>query len=163
MKNVKRLFTVLLSLCLLAGFSMSALAQDISRKDDDIKILYQDENAILYQSKEDNSPIKPSSTNESNYNSKWIDRTSTGQSFDVYCTYTGTTGVTWKVESSSNNSYAQIYMTNPLGLPVLATKTVRPSDGDVHLQLANASVGNYKVHFDGYTTVGMRVLCWFYK
>ncbi len=179
MKNIKRLLAVCLSLSLLMSSSMAASAQAASVEDDsvnpsasaeavsstdnNIKILYQDENVVLYQSKGDSSPVAPALVNESNYGNKWVDKTSFGQTFTVPCTYTGKTGVTWKVESSSNQSYAQIYMINPLGLIVLNTKKVYPSDGDVHLQLLNATVGNYTVHFDGYTTVGMRVMCWMYQ
>lgn len=166
MKKIKRLLAVCLSLCLLTCSSVSTLASaqenDVSSKNDGVKILYQDENVLLYQSKEDSSSISQVVARESNYGNKWINRTSYGQSFNVYCTLTGSRGVTWKVESSSNSSYAQIYMTNPLGLTVLQTKKVKPSDGDVHLQLKNAVTGNYTVHFDGYTTVGMRVMCWIY-
>lgn len=167
MKNLKRLLAVCLGLCLLTCSSVSTLAtaqeNDVSSTDDGVKILYQDENVLLYQSKEDSSSVSPLLVNENNYGNKWINSTSYGQSFNVYSTYTGSTGVTWKVESSSNSSYAQIYMTTPSGIPVLATRRVSPSDGDVHLRLTNASIGNYTVHFDGYTTVGMRVMCWLYQ
>lgn len=100
---------------------------------------------------------------ESNYNSKWLEKGSYyNQSFQVYNTHTGSVGVTLKVESSSPNSWAQIYLTNPYGLTVIYTVTATPAKGDIRFTIPNGVVGNYTVHFDCYAAAGMRVLCWTY-
>ena len=130
---------------------------DLSLPEDAI-ILYQDENAILYQTKMNISSARTAV----DYESKWVNSTVYGDSFTIYNHRSGNAGVTWGVESSSASSYAQIWMTNPLGLVVLNTRTVRPSDGEVVFRLTNSSNGRYTVHFNAYTTVGIRVMCWMY-
>lgn len=167
-KTFSRITAFLVVLCMSLGCTSAVFAstaeENVHSSDSGRKILYQDENILLYQSKDEPADViydTNSVTRESNYGNVWLDRTGSG-SFRVYNTHTGKIGVTWKVESSSNSSYAQIYMTTAGNIPVLATKTVRPSDGDVHLVISNGA-SYYDVHYLGYTTVGMRIMCWTYK
>ena len=128
------------------------------------KILYQADGILLYQSKEDSKgdcTSTISATEEDNYGNVWLNKSSTGK-FSVHNTHTGKIGVTWKVESSSDDSHAQIYMTTKSGLVVLLTKDVYPSDGDVHLEISNGA-SDYYVHYIATTSVGMRIMCWTYK
>lgn len=94
----------------------------------------------------------------------WVDDNTLTGYFPVRNTHTGKVGVTWKVEASDPNDYAQIYMENPNGLTVLTTKSVYAKDGDVHLTLTNGVAGTYKVRYIAVkNTEGMRIMCWTYK
>ncbi len=159
LKVLKR-FSLLASTIACLSFPINTYA---SQKNSDLlpkdaKILYEDDNAVLYQTKTGSGNVK----SPVDYESKWINSSTTGDSFPIYNNRSGECGVTWAVESSSNESYAQIWMSNSLGLPILNTRTVRPSDGEVVFRLKNSSKGYYTVHFLAHTTVGMRIMCWMY-
>lgn len=166
MKNFARMvLSLVLSLCLFFGFSTISFAASLEQagtSSSDEIILYQDENVKLYQSK---APVEESNqavaAMEDNYGNVWLTRDGMG-SFLVRNTHTGRIGVTWKVESSNPSDFAQIYMTTSSGLVVLATQRVKPSDGDVRLQINNG-VSLYNVHYIATTQNGMRIMCWTYK
>lgn len=137
----------------------------------DAKILYQSEDAILYQSKsQDEADEKALADNgitprvDNNYGYDWIEPGDPSGSFNVYNTHTsGDIGVTWKVETSSPTDYVQIWMTNPLGLTVLTTRAVKASDGDVRMVISQGVRGNYTVRYiPVLVTTGMRIMCWTY-
>ncbi len=127
---------------------------------EDAVILYQDENAVMYQSKTEAADTERSMRTPVDYESEWVDRNASGD-FPIYNSRSGEMGVTWKVESSSNASHARIWMTLPGGLPFLSTRYIYPSNGDVYFR-TNGVVGQYTVHYFAYTDVGMRIMCWMY-
>ena len=162
MKSLRRFVSLFLVFAFFSFFVQAVYAKDDSpfNLPNDAVILYKDDNCVLYQSKELNSS---SSRAPVDYESVWLDKAKIG-SFKIHNSRSGRTGVTWKVESEAPNSYATIYMMNPLGLIVLNSKTIRPSDGDVALQLVNGVKGDYTVHYQGFPSLnkGMRIMCWMY-
>lgn len=166
MKILKRITALFLTLCLCFGCVNTAFAtttdKDMSvSTDSDHVILYEDDEVILYQDKSEDTAITPLS--DDNYGNVWLNQANAVRSgsFPVNCTYTGNRGMTFKVESSSNSSYAQVYMTKG-GNVVFGTVTVRPSNGDLHCTLKNASRGTYAVHYMALPVRGMRIMCWIY-
>lgn len=168
MKFTKRILSIALALCccLISTISVSAAETATATFDlpDDAIILYQDDDAVMYQSKSESELNSNSSTatprTPVDYASVWLDRSEWG-SFTIYNSRSGKTGVTWKVESPSSKSHAQIYMTTPQGLLYLDTRDVYEADGDVYFRV-NGVKGNYTVHYIATTTVGMRIMCWMY-
>lgn len=157
---IKRSISFVLAFAMCLAFQTPVYANEGSEftLPEDAVVLYQDENAILYQTNTET----PTPRTPVDYESKWVDSTVYGDSFTIYNHRSGNAGVTWGVESSSESSYAQIWMTSPSGVVVLATRTVRPSSGEVVFRLTNSARGRYTVHFNAYTRVGIRVMCWMY-
>lgn len=181
MKMTKRFVALLMAVAMCLGMmSMSALAAEVpetanessSEMDaliqslpEDAVILYQDENAIMYQSKEESSSesgIMPLTDN--NYGYAWIDKGAPTGYFKVYNTHqVGSLGVTWKVETSSETDYATLWMDNPSGFPVLKAQDVYAGDGDVRFVVLAGTKGYYKVNYiPTKVTTGMRIMCWTY-
>lgn len=175
MKILKRISALYLALCLCFGCVNTSFA---STTDKDMSvstnsahvILYEDDEVILYQDKSENTAITPLIENagiaplsDDNYGNVWLNQANAVRSgsFPVNCTYTGNKGITFKIESSSNSSYAQVYMTKGKNV-VFGAVTVRPSDGDLHCTLKNASRGTYAVHCMVLPVRGMRIMCWIY-
>jgi|GEM_PF-3631158 len=166
MKTNKRILIALFTAFMCIGSSnivLAATPKETSVPDE--IVLYEDENILVTQGTSSSELVSPRNIMMSRamaYGNVWCSRSTTG-SFNVYNTVKGSTGVTWKVESSDKNAYAQMYMMAPNGLVVLATRTVRPSNGDVRFTLKNGSIGNYRVHYIASTnSSGMRVMCWMY-
>lgn len=182
MKMTKRFVALLMAVAMCLGMmSMSAFAAEVpetanessSEMDaliqslpEDAVILYQDENAIIYQSKEESSSesgIMP--LTDDNYGYAWVDKGSPTGSFYVYNTHQiGSLGITWKVETSSKTDYATLSMYNPSGLPVLKARDVYADDGDVKFVILAGTKGNYRVDYiPTKVTTGMRIMCWTYS
>lgn len=182
MKMTKRFVALLMAVAMCLGMmSMSALAAEVTETANesssemdaliqslpkDAVILYQDENAIMYQSKEESSSesgIMP--LTDDNYGYAWIDKGSPTGSFNVYNTHQiGSLGVTWKVETSSKTDYATLWMENPSGLTILKAQNVSADDGDVRFVVLAGTRGYYKVNYiPTNVTTGMRIMCWTYS
>lgn len=173
MKKIKSIITTFMAVCTLAISIIPSVAVFAAEKttDDsqtelpnDAVILYEDEDVVLYQSKEetiDTTVINARS--ENNYGNAWVNKGGSSGSFNVYNTHKGKLGVTWKVEASSKNDCAQIYMTKG-NLVILTTRAVKPTDGDVRFVIKNGLVGYYTVHYIPVANSnGMRVMCWTYS
>lgn len=166
MKITKRILSIALALyfCVIGTTSVSAVETETTIFDlpDDAVILYQDEDTVMYQSKSESDSFDMMSNARTpvDYESVWLNKSKSG-SFRIHNSRNGKVGITWKVESSSNDSHAQIYMTNSYGLVVLATYDVHPYDGDVFFRTTGAK-GYYTLHYIAETTVGMRIMCWMY-
>ena len=93
----------------------------------------------------------------------WLDKEDLG-SFTISNSRNGSTGVTFKVESSNVNSYATMWLVNPNGNTVVGSQhTIRPADGDVYFRITGIK-GTYKVMYQGFPKqgAGMRLMCWMY-
>lgn len=103
-------------------------------------------------------------TNETTYESVWLDSSSSG-SFPIYTPNSGTIGVTLKVESSSDDSFAYISVKKPDGTyfknRVTINRNTNNGEGGVY-RMYLAPSGTYTIEYQGYTTVGMRIMCWMY-
>lgn len=150
-----------------ANESSSEMDTLIQSLPEDAVILYQDENSIMYQSKEESSPsesgIMP--LTDDNYGYAWINKGSPTGYFNVYNTHqVGSLGVTWKVETSSASDYATLWMQNPSGITVLQARSVSAADGDVRFVILAGTKGNYRVNYiPTQVTTGMRIMCWTYS
>lgn len=169
MKITKRILSIAMALCLciIGTIPVSAVAETETEAatfdlPNDAVILYQDDDTVLYQSKSesDNAIVESIARTPVDYESVWLNKSEVG-SFQIHNSRNGKVGITWKVESSSNDSHAQIYMTNSYGLVILTTYDVHPSDGDVYFK-TTGNIGYYTVHYIAETTVGMRIMCWMY-
>lgn len=168
MKITKRILSIALAVCccIIGTTSVSAAEPKTTTFDlpDDAVILYQDEDAVLYQSKSesefDSTNVANSARTAVDYESVWVNNSEWG-SFTIYNSRSGKTGVTWKVESPSSKSHAQIYMTTPQGLLFLDTRDVYEANGDVYFRTTGVK-GTYTIHYIATTTVGMRIMCWMY-
>lgn len=130
----------------------------------DAVILYEDEAICLYQSASQSameSGIVPYV--DDNYGYAWVNNDYDGRNvFKVNCTLSGTVKGTFKVESSSEASVAQMTISGPMA-QLAVTKRLHPSDGDVYFTLNGCQKGTYEVSYIANTTVGMRLMCWLYK
>ena len=112
------------------------------------------------------TPMSETNPVEDNYNGVWLDDgTHYGNELVVRNTHTGRIGMTISVESNSNDSYAQINITNPKGLPLLKVLTVRPNTPKSQREfiIENGLKGNYTLHYTARSEGGMRLNCWTYK
>lgn len=104
------------------------------------------------------------STNAMTYGSTWVSSSNSG-SFTVSTNNSGTIGITLKVESSSNDSWAYLSVQKPNGSyfknNVYVDPTTGNGDGAVY-KMYFASSGTYTIHYIAYTSVGMRLMCWLY-
>ena len=173
MKKIKNIIATFMTVCMLAISiipSVAVLAAEKTTDDsqtelpNDAVILYEDEDVVMYQSKEESiDTMAINARSENNYGNAWVNKGGSPGSFDVYNTHKGKLGVTWKVEASSRSDYAQIYMTKG-DLVILATRAVNPADGDVRFVIKNGLVGYYTVHYiPVVNSNGMRVMCWTYS
>lgn len=130
---------------------------------DDAVILYEDEQVCFYQSEskttQDELSVNPRV--DDNYGYAWVNSSSISY-FHVNCTLTGTVQGTFKVESSSSQSSAQMTISGPAA-QVPSSITVAPWSGDVYFTLKGCTAGRYTVSYIATTTVGMRLMCWLYK
>lgn len=162
MKKVIALLTVLiLCMCLsMPAFATEARNDELVLSENE-KIAYQDDDVIIIQS---NGTGDVSLANTMTYESVWLNSSSAG-SFPIYTSNSGTIGVTFKVESSSNDSWASISLEKPDGKYYDGIFTVDPTsnNGDgIYFHMYFAKSGTYRVHYSGYTSVGMRIMCWMY-
>lgn len=98
------------------------------------------------------------------YGSVWLNSSASG-SFSVNTSHSGTVGITLKVQSTSNDSWAYISVQKPDGNyfknNIYVDPTTGNGDGAVY-KMYFASSGTYTIHYAAYTSVGMRIMCWLY-
>lgn len=163
MKKFTALLSALLLCILLAtpAFASETSNHSFTASDTNGKIVYQDEDVIIVQV---NSSDTASARNTTTYESTWLNSSGSG-SFPIYTANSGTIGVTFKVESSSDDSWASISLQKPNGSYYDGIFTVdrNSNNGDgIYFHMYFAKSGTYTVHYSAYTSVGMRIMCWMY-
>lgn len=128
---------------------------------DDAVVLYQGEDGVIYQSKEESNNI--GSTRAMVYESVWIDAGKHGSgtfSIENPHTLVLSTNGTFKIESEYDNARAQMILHD--GIFTYANETFRACDGDIHIEFTSHTkdlVISYLV-YDISNTEGMRLMCW---
>ena len=164
---MKRIFAFLVALTLCFSFSSNVFAADANAESidymnynfpEDAKILYQGEDGVIYQSKEENYASK-----SMQYNYVWINAgTSKTGNFSMTNPHPlgGTTNGTFKIESDYSNASGQMVLHN--GIFLLADETLSVSDGDVHFSFSTVGSNLVVTYYTGNisSTYGMRMMCW---
>lgn len=164
---------VALCLAMVMAFSFSAVAfaatpdEHVTEPvvaDDAAVVVYQDDEMTVVRTPvgADDDGISPLSTD---YNSVWLDSSGSGE-FKVYTSNTGTVGITLKVESSSNESFAYISIKKPDGSYFKNKLLIDPTSGNGNgkeYTIFFAKSGSYTIEYTAWTEVGMRIMCWMYK
>lgn len=173
MKLQRKFLVVFIALCLLLSTSVTcAFAAETTDSSSSVSvaiqpnetIVYQDEDVTVVRVNELDDSTSVASTNDMNYGSVWLDKSSSG-SFPVNCDLSGTIGITLKAESSSNDSWAYLSVEKPNGSYFKNNVYVDPTTGDGEgaiFKMYFASSGEYTIHYMAYTSVGMRLMCWLY-
>ena len=173
MKMNKKVMAFLMAICLSIsafGITASAATDETIPNTNGITIpanetiIYQDEDVTVTRIEGNPSQNNPVTYNEMTYESVWLNSSASG-SFDIYTPNSGTIGITVKVESSSDSSWAWIGIQKPNGTYFVNNKYVdrNTNNGEGGLyRIYSASSGTYKIHYMASTTVGMRIMCWFY-
>ncbi|MFR8104043.1 MAG: hypothetical protein ACLU8F_03010 [Clostridia bacterium] len=162
-----KVFAVLFAVCFsIASISpicakeASSISDGISINGKDATILYEDKNvAVVEVEIPDSNEIMPRG---SGYSSVWLE-SSKGGSFTVSTPYSGTLGFTFKVESSSNSSWATFTPCYPSGGYVFETQTVSANKPDLYKTVPNCPSGTYTIKYNAHADAGMRLMCWIYK
>lgn len=176
MKKMKHFVTLGLACILCLSFSITAFASEVQNTDnnnkfnlpDDAVVIYEEDDIVLYQSKSESDIRKEVATLTArsgvDYESVWLNRASTG-SYKIYCSHSRKVGVTIGIESSSNDSWAQITIKRPDGRYLFPKNggKIRPSDGEVLMRMADGTIGTYTINYQASTQVGMRIMCWMYN
>lgn len=103
------------------------------------------------------------------YGNKWLNAGNYPSQtyFTVSCPLKETFYATFELEASDNNSNATLYVEYPDGNTRLVPIALNSTDKTVYkLSLyygKNKSGTTYKIHYTGYTSTGMRLMCWMYK
>lgn len=167
---MKKYLAAIMAFCLcFASIPAYAAESDsaVSPSVEEGTIVYQDDDITIVQtplSADDNGAVMPAATNSSDYNSAWVS-SSKSDSFPVNTSKSGTIGITLKVESSSNSSFAYISVKKPNGSYFKNDVYVDPTTGGgegAQYTMYLASSGTYTIEYTAYTTVGMRIMCWLY-
>lgn len=162
-----RKHTFLLSLCLVMALFFTSTTAFAAENDSELvlqsneKIIYQDDEVTVVESSAVNTAA---ATRSNNYGNVWLNSSGSG-SFSVYCTKSGSIGVTFKSESTSSSSWAVMSLYNPEGICLADSVYVSPSSGDgegVQFKIYASSAGTYTVSYVSYNTVGTRLMCWMY-
>lgn len=165
----KRIFALLFAVLMTCIATTPAFAAETKEIDymnydfpEDAIVLYQGEDGVVYQSKMESA--EEEGTRSTQYNYAWLNAGDHSPgSFGItnpHPSLITTTYGTFKIES--NYSYAQARMTLMSNSSVLADKTVRVSDGDVHFSFKSLKT-NLTVSYSilAYSnTHGMRLMCW---
>lgn len=162
---LKRFIVFFLALITCLTMVSVANAQETS------KVIYENENFVVMLGNPNDPDAALSSTalalaNQTSYESVWLNDSAQG-SFPIYTDNTGTFGITVKVESSSSDSWAYCTVADPDNNPCKGFNGfyVDPNtnNGDGwYGHVYNATGGTYKISYQAYTTVGMRIMCWIY-
>lgn len=165
---------ITLTMCLMVTVSVSAAeVKNLENESEKINylnydfpdnaiVLYQSENGVVYQSKEELTP-KIVSTKSTEYNYAWVDAgiSKTG-SFSITNPHYlgGTTNGTFKIESNYSGASGQMVLHN--GVTLLANKTLSASDGDVHFSFNTIGSNLVITYYTGKisNSYGMRFMCW---
>lgn len=170
---MKRFFALFMAvlLCMVMPITAFATENVATTNNQELKlaegevIVYQDDSVTvtsLPASAVDESVLNARATT---YESVWLDKSASGN-FKINTSNSGTIGITLKVESSSDDSFAYITMRNPAGKTFTGDGYyVKPStnggDGE-YFKYYGASAGTYTVDYVASTQVGMRIMCWIY-
>jgi hypothetical protein len=167
-KSIKGIlcFALILAMCL--SFSSFAYAAEPTPEFGDIA--YEDENIVvlLGNPNDPDAPISKTAasiTRHTDYESVWLNGNAQG-SFPIYCTHSGTVGITIAVESSSNSSWANVSIQKPnksyyYPTGIAINRNTNGGDG-WYAKMRFASTGTYTIHYTAVTPVGMRIMCWMY-
>lgn len=158
---MKRFFGLLLVMCLVLGATTTAFAAEtsadaehqISVTSGNATVVYEDDEKALVE-----YTVEPRGNN---YGSAWQNGAGSG-SFTVDTTYSGTLGFTFEVESSSSDSWVYLSVVKPNGNEYWNNVYVDTSE-QVFKTAYFASSGTYTVNYTGFTSSGMRIMCWIYK
>lgn len=176
MKNFSKFLAIVMALCMCLGTSVTNVFAAEATSDDNNQsvvllegetIVYQDEDVTIVQCANDEESSDENvvtSTRSTDYGSVWLNSSSSG-SFSVYTSNSGTIGITLKVESSSNSSWAYMSVQKPNGSYFKNNVYVDPTTGGgegARYKMYFASSGTYTIHYVAYTSVGMRLMCWLY-
>lgn len=166
-KSVKGVLCLTLALILCLSSSSFVFAAEPAQEYG--SIVYEDANVVVLLGNPDdpNAPISTtalSATRGMDYESTWLDRSASGK-FPIYTSKSGTIGITLKVESRSNSSWAYISVQKPnksyFKNNVYVDPTTRGGEGWAG-KMYSASSGTYYIHYAAHTSVGMRIMCWMY-
>lgn len=169
------LFKRIASICIVAclcfmSFNISTLAAESSTCHDNAALLkgesivYQNEDFTIVRSAVDNTENESINARSTDYGYAWINSSASG-SFTVTTSKSGTIGITLKVESSSNDSWAYMSIQKPDGSYFKNNIAIDPTTGGGEggiYKIYFASSGTYTIHYIAHTTVGMRLMCWLY-
>ncbi|MGN1330671.1 MAG: hypothetical protein ACI4VN_04990 [Clostridia bacterium] len=161
---LKKFVSIVTSLAMIFAMSTVAFAADDTFNiPSDAEIVYQDDEITIVSSPLTDDDLQTSLRN-SNYGNAWVSSSTSG-SFTVNNQHSGTVGLTLKVESSSNDSWAYISVLKPNGVAYLNNIYVDPTSGNGEgrkYTLYSASTGTYTFSYSAYTSVGMRIMAWMY-
>lgn len=174
MKSPKKFFAIIMALCLCLSTSITnvfaAEPTEVNHLTDTPNyheyetIVYQDEDIAIVRVTEENTLKNSFNTYATTYGASWINSSSSG-SFNVTTNNSGTIGITLKVESSSNDSWAYMSVQKPNGKYFKNDIYVDPTTGNGNgaiYKMYFASKGTYTIHYVAHTSVGMRLMCWLY-
>lgn len=162
----KKIFSALLAISLCLSMSTIAFAAENNAT---TQVIYEDSNIVVMLGNPDyatNDSANEMSTRASSYNYVWLDYAKGGY-FEVYTSNSGTFGITLKVESSSDASFAHVSVISPNGEAVKGVGTVFLTPSSYGGQgfrgtIVSGSSGTYKINYNAFTDVGMRIMCWLY-
>lgn len=159
MKKFLAFMMVVMLFCLIP-VSTSATENGLVLAEDEI-VVYQDEEITITQ-----QPSTVTTRSAPDYGSVWLDSSNSG-SFTVTTTRSGTIGITVEVQSSSNDSFAEISMRKPNGQtlsdPFFISPTTKTGDSNgIIMKIYGAPSGTYTLDYIAYTDIGMRIMCWMY-
>lgn len=159
---MKKFISIVLALCFALGATLTASAasqySDVEKPisvSENAKIIYENDDYALVQ-------VEPLTTQRSSgYGYSWINSVEVG-SFTVYTPYEGTLGFTFKIEAEDDSSDAYVSVEKPNGNYYWNNVYV-PNSREVLKKAYYASSGTYTIHYNAYTSAGMRLMCWIYK
>ena len=171
---MKKLIAFVLALCLTFSATLVAFAATPTKDETDFMnydfpkdaiILYQGQDGVIYQSKEKNSITADSVTpREMTYESVWIDKNKYAQGVfyieNPHPWIWSTTNGTLKLQSEDPSVAVDLVVS--AGVTMVFKNTIRPADGDVHIEfsnIANKITINYFVNTVS-RNHGMRIMCW---
>lgn len=174
---MKRIFALLMALCLLCATTVTAFAAEPTTTDkvdylnyefpDDAVVLYQSEYGVMYQSEQKSAELA-SLASDMTFN--YIDIpaghwSGVDHPFDIenphWMPFTTTYG-TFKIESDYSNAEVEMVLRN--GQNNYATKFVSIQNNDIHFEFVS-SAKNLIVHCFPQNTsnvYGIRAMCWLY-
>ena len=168
---MKKFLAILMTTVLCFGMPFYAFAANVSAAEEQENladgefIIHQDDDITITAIPASMVDEESLAARATTYGSVWLDKSSEGN-FKIKTSLRGTIGVTFKVESSSNNSWAFLTFKSPAGKDYFDNGvTVNPTTGNgdgYYFHIKNAKPGTYTVGYRGYTSVGMRIMCWMY-
>jgi len=143
--HIKRVTSIVLAMVL--SFSMLAISA-FAKTPDDVSTV--------------GTTVNVASTKSSSYGNVWLNTGGSG-SFKVHSDISGKTYFTIKIESNSNNSWANLRIQRPDGL-YLTGKDLSLNSGNPEKKvfILKGIPGDYTIYYDAGTDQGMRIMCWIY-